>query len=241
MKEHRIVSRAEWIEARRQLLAKEKELTRMRDQLSRQRRELPWVRVDKQYSFETAGGRRTLAELFDGRSQLLIYHFMFGPDADVGCKSCSFWADSFNGIVPHLNQRDVTFAAISRAPLARLQAFRARMHWSFDWVSSHDSDFNFDYGVSFSPAAVESGTVSYNYADHKAYGTEMPGVSVFLQDRDGSVLHTYSAYGRGIDVLNTTYNYLDLVPKGRDEDGLQYPMAWVRFRDEYSAGSARSG
>jgi predicted dithiol-disulfide oxidoreductase (DUF899 family) len=234
MDQHRIVTESEWTAARRRLLAKEKEFTRLRDELSQDRRTLPWARVDKTYVFDGPSGERTLANIFAGRSQLVVYHFMFAPDWKAGCKSCSFWADGFNGIVPHLNQRDVTFVAISRAPLAELMAFKKRMGWSFDWLSSLRTDFNSDYGVSFTEEEIATGEVDYNYARHKAYGSEMPGISVFFRDADGTVFHTYSCYARGLDMLNTAYHYLDLAPKGRDEAGLSYPMAWVRLRDEYA-------
>lgn len=232
MASHEVVSREEWIEARRQLLAREKKFTRLRDELNRERRELPWVRVEKEYVFEGPDGPETLARLFDGRSQLIVYHFMFGPDWDAGCKSCSFWADNFNGIIAHLNQRDVTFVAVSRSPLARLQAFRERMGWSFKWVSSLGNDFNRDYHVSF-PEAVNLDSVYYNYEMQSFPSEEAPGISVFYRDDKGDVFHTYSCYARGLDMLNTAYHYLDLVPRGRDEAHLAYPMAWVRLRDEY--------
>jgi len=225
-------SKEEWLAARKELLAREKELTRLRDRLGEERRRLPWLEIEKTYVFEGGRGRTTLADLFEGRSQLVVYHFMFGPDWEVGCKSCSFWADGFDRIIPHLNQRDVAFAAVSRAPLARLRAFAERLGWTFEWVSSLGSDFNFDFGVSFPAEEVTKGEVPYNYSTHRAYGTEMPGISVFARD-GGTVFHTYSCYARGLDMTNTAYHYLDLVPKGRDEaDG---PMAWLRLRDEYGA------
>ncbi len=234
MKGHKIVVRKDWIAARRRLLAKEKEFTRLRDELSQTRRELPWVRVEKDYVFDGPGGRESLAELFAGRSQLVVYHFMFGPDWDVGCKSCSFWADNFNGIVAHLNQRDVTLVAVSRAPLAKLRAFAKRLGWSFKWVSSLKSDFNFDFSVSFDHVQQKQGPVFYNFEMTSfPWGTEAPGISTFFKDEDGTVFHTYSCYSRGLDMLNTAYHYLDLVPKGRDEAGLSATMAWVRLRDEY--------
>lgn len=232
---HRIVSREEWVEVRKKLLAKEKEFTRLRDRLSAERRELPWVRVDKDYVFDGPAGKESLAQLFEGRSQLVVYHFMFGPDWDVGCKSCSFWADNFNGIVAHLNQRDVTLVAISRAPLTTLQAFARRLGWSFKWLSSLGCDFNFDYQVSFTPEALAKGEVIYNYAKSAMSMSELPGISVFFKDPRGGIFHTYSCYARGLDMLNTAYHYLDLVPKGRDEAGLPYPMSWVRHRDQYGA------
>jgi predicted dithiol-disulfide oxidoreductase (DUF899 family) len=230
---HAIVSREEWLIARKQLLAREKEFTRTRDALAEQRHGLPWVRIDKSYTFEGARGKVSLGDLFEGRSQLVVYHFMFAPDWEAGCKSCSFWADNFNGITAHLEQRDVTFSAISRAPYAKLRAFAERLGWSFPWVSSFGSDFNFDYDVSFAPEQVANGTATYNYAKADGNPVERPGVSVFCKDAGGALFHAYSCYGRGIDTLNTAYNYLDLVPKGRDEAGLPYPMAWVRYRDEY--------
>jgi predicted dithiol-disulfide oxidoreductase (DUF899 family) len=235
MESHKVVSREAWIQERSRLLAREKEFTRLRDELSRQRRELPWEKVDKPYVFDGPGGRESLSDLFDGRHQLIVQHFMFGPDWEAGCKSCSFWADGFNGIVEHLNQRDVTFVAVSRAPLSKLQAFAGRLGWRFKWVSSQDSDFNFDYQVSFSPEDLAKGAVTYNYTSREMSMTELPGVSVFLKDEGGAIYHTYSCYARGLDMLNAAYQYLDLVPKGRDEAGLPYPMAWVRLRDQYGA------
>jgi predicted dithiol-disulfide oxidoreductase (DUF899 family) len=233
MESHRVVSRNQWIEARKALLAKEKEFTRLRDQLSRERRELPWVRVDKEYIFEGASGKTTLTELFAGRGQLIVYHFMFDPSWDEGCPSCSFWADNFNGIIVHLNQRDVSLAAISRAPFAQFAPFRKRMGWSFEWVSSFGTDFNTDYHVSFTPEQLAQGEVLYNYAPSKTSMSERPGISVFCKAPDGAILHTYSCYARGLDMLNVAYHYLDLVPKGRDEAGLSRPMAWVRYHDAY--------
>jgi predicted dithiol-disulfide oxidoreductase (DUF899 family) len=229
---HQVVPKDEWIAARKRLLAKEKEFTRLRDDLSRERRELPWERVEKEYRFETATGQKTLAELFDGRHQLVVYHFMFAPDWETGCKSCSFWADNFNGIVAHLAQRDVSFAAVSRAPWKKLNAFAQRLGWQFQWVSSGANDFNFDYHVSFTERQIE-GEVDYNYGKRKFPATDAPGVSVFVRE-GGNVFHTYSSFGRGIDMLNTAYHYLDLVPKGRDEQGLASPMAWVKLHDQYS-------
>jgi predicted dithiol-disulfide oxidoreductase (DUF899 family) len=233
LNDHKVVSLNEWLEARKQLLSQEKEFTRLRDQLSRQRRELPWVKVEKNYVFEGPDGKTTLAELFEGRSQLVVYHFMFAPDGKPPCRSCSFWADSFNAIGVHLNHRDVTMVAISRAPSEKLEAFKRRMGWNFNWVSSENNDFNYDYHVSFTPEALK-GQVEYNYAKRKIVDTaDMPGVSVFYKDGNGNIYHTYSAYARGIDILNTTYSYLDLVPKGRDEDELEFSMAWVRYHDKY--------
>jgi len=230
---HRVVSRKAWIEARRKFLAKEKKFTRLRDELSRQRRALPWEKVEKQYVFDGPKGPETLPELFDGRSQLVVYHFMFAPDWSEGCKHCSFWADNFNGLGIHLNHRDVSFVAISRAPLAKLEAFRKRMGWSFKWVSSGQNDFNYDYQASFTPQEVESGAAFFNYSKSNVGVTDREGVSVFYKDPSGAVFHTYSSYARGIDMLNTAYHYLDLAPKGRDEDALEFTQSWVRYHDKY--------
>ena len=233
MHEHKVVSRGAWLEARKQLLAKEKEFTRLRDELSRARRDLPWVRVDKDYTFEGPAGAVPLRDLFDGRSQLIAYHFMFGPSWEEGCPNCSFWADGYNGYFEHLRQRDVAFAVISRAPAAKLEAFRTRMGWGFPWVSSLNSDFNFDFQVSFTPEAIASGEITYNYARSKPGSTERPGLSVFCKDDRDVIFHTYSCYARGLDMLNGAYHHLDLVPKGRDEAGFPHPMAWVRLHDQY--------
>jgi predicted dithiol-disulfide oxidoreductase (DUF899 family) len=214
-----------------ELLAKEKALTRLRDELSRERRELPWEPVTKPYVFDGPHGKQTLAELFDGRSQLIIYHFMFGPDWEAGCPHCSRWADSFNGIIVHLNQRDVTMIAVSRAPYAKLEAYRKRMGWSFNWVSSGGTDFNRDFGVAFTPDEVATKEALYNFAVQDPRSTEREGISVFYKDASGSIFRTYSAYARGIDMMNADYQYLDLVPKGRDE-GDRGPY-WVRRHDEY--------
>ena len=234
MHHHKVVSREEWLVARKEHLAKEKELTRLRDQLSQQRRELPWVVVDKDYTFQGPNGPETFSDLFEGRHQLLVYHFMMGPDWDEGCPSCSFWADNYNGAVVHLNHRDVTLVAISRAPLEKLEAYKQRMGWTFKWVSSSDTDFNFDYHVSATAEEIERGEpVYYNYHMTSFPSPERPGISVFYKDDDDSIYHTYSCYARGLDMLNCTYHLLDLLPKGRDEDDLPYPMAWVRHKDRY--------
>ena len=227
---HAVVSHEEWVARRRELLTKEKEFTRLRDELTRQRQALPWERVEKDYAFEGADGRKTLRELFDGRSQLVVYHFMFDPGWDEGCRSCSFWAVSFDANVVHLNAHDITFAAVSRAPLARLATYQRRMGWSFPWLSSNGSEFNFDFGVSFGPEDQDRAD-AYNYGSQAPRGGEREGVSVFLL-HDGAVFHTYSSYARGIDLLNAAYNYIDLTPRGRDEDG-RSPQYWVRRRDEY--------
>lgn len=233
MESHRVVPRDEWIETRKQLLAKEKEFTRLRDQLSQQRRDLPWERVEKQYVFDSAKGRESLSELFEGRHQLIVYHFMFDADWEAGCKSCSFWADNFNGIVVHLNHRDVSLIAVSRAPLAKLEAYRKRMGWSFPWVSSAGNDFNRDYHVSHTPEELEKKDAYYNYTRQRPYSSEAPGISVFYRDSAGAVFHTYSCYARGLDMLNGAYHFLDLVPKGRDEANLPSHSDWLRRHDEY--------
>jgi len=232
MENHRIVSHDEWIEARKQLLAKEKEFTRLRDQLSAQRRDLPWERVDKPYVFDGPGGKEALPQLFAGRSQLVVYHFMFAPEQETPCKSCSFWADNFERNVVHLAHRDVTMMAVSRAPLAKLEAFKRRMGWTFKWVSSGGCDFNQDYQVSPRPEQRAKGETFYNYVPLKSSMADLPGISVFYKDADGAVFHTYSCYARGLDMMNVAYQYLDLVPKGRDESG-PHAMAWVRYRDSY--------
>jgi len=230
---HPVVSHEAWLAARTAFLAKEKEFTQKRDELSRQRRELPWERVEKGYVFEGPRGKRSLAELFGERSQLAVYHFMFSPAWDEGCKHCSFWADNFNPIGIHLNHRDVSLVAVSRTPLAKIEAFRRRMGWSFEWVSSFGNDFNHDLGVSFTPEELQRGPVTYNYARAAMDMPEREGVSVFYKDAKGAIFHTYSAYARGIDLLNTAYNFLDLVPKGRDEERLEFTQAWVRHHDRY--------
>jgi predicted dithiol-disulfide oxidoreductase (DUF899 family) len=230
---HEVVSMGEWVEARKRLLAKEKEFTRVREQLSAERRQLPWMRIDKNYTFDGPNGRETLVQLFGDRSQLVVYHFMFAPEWEVGCKSCSFWADNFNGITAHLRQRDVAFAAVSRAPLAKLQAFAQRLGWTFKWVSSQSNDFNYDFEVSFKPEALARGDATYNFAKLQNANSDMPGISVFTKDESGTVFRTYSTFGRGLDMMNTAYHYLDLVPKGRDEAGQPYTMAWVKLRDLY--------
>ena len=251
MTTHQVASKDEWLQARMRLLAKEKEFTRMRDRLSAERRALPWVPIDKKYTFDGPGGRETLAQLFGDRSQLVVYHFMFAPEWESGCKSCSFWADNFNGITAHMRQRDVAFVAISRAPLAKLQAFAKRLGWTFKWVSSDESDFNYDFNVSFRPETLARGNATYNFAKLSSFRSrgellnmapsDMPGISVFAKDESGMVFHTYSAYGRGIDMMNNAYHYLDLVPKGRDEAGLPHTMSWVKLRDLYDDRSFEDG
>jgi predicted dithiol-disulfide oxidoreductase (DUF899 family) len=231
--DHPIVSRDEWLAARAAFLAKEKEFTRLRDELSRQRRQLPWERVDKTYVFDGPRGKTSLAELFGARSQLAVYHFMFAPDWDEGCKSCSFWADNFDGIDVHLAHRDVSFVAISHASLSKIEAFKKRMGWRFQWLSSFGNDFNFDYGVSFTPESLRGEGVPYNYTSRNASLTELHGASVFYKAPDSVIFHTYSCYSRGLDLLNGAYNWLDLMPKGRDEDALEFTQSWVRHHDAY--------
>jgi predicted dithiol-disulfide oxidoreductase (DUF899 family) len=230
---HRIVSKDEWLASRNALLKKEKEFTLLRDKLGQQQRDMPWVLVDKEYLFDGPNGKQTLSDLFDGRSQLIVYHFMYDPNWDAGCPSCSFWADNFNGIVVHLNQRDVTMIAVSKAPYSKIGEYKKRMGWNFKWVSSYDNDFNFDYHVSFTLEELSEKKAFYNYNLQDTHSPEREGVSVFYKDTAGHVFHTYSAYARGIDVLNVAYHYLDLVPKGRDEDGHEFPQFWVRRHDEY--------
>ncbi len=233
--QHQVVSQEQWLAARTALLAKEKEFTKARDELSAARRELPWVKVDKDYVFDGPDRKQTLAELFDGRSQLIVYHFMLGPGWKDGCPSCSFLADHFDGAAIHMAQRDVTLVVVSRAPYAEIAAYQKRMGWKFKWVSSYGSDFNFDYQVSFTPDEMKS-EVYYNYAKGKFPSEEAPGMSAFIKD-NGPIFHTYSAYARGLDILLGAYNFLDMAPKGRDEDGLPWSMAWVRRHDEYDSAA----
>jgi len=233
MQQHTIVSRDEWIKARKAHMAREKELTQAREALSEARRNLPWVKVDKDYVFEGPGGKVTLAGLFKGRPQLVVQHVMFAPEWEAACKSCSLWVDGFERMVPHLAARDTTMVAISRAPLAKLEAFKKRMGWTCDWFSSGGNDFNFDYGVSFTQEQIEAGKAEYNFGTTRLYGPELPGISVFYRDAAGDIFHTYSTYARGLDMMNAAYHYLDLTPLGRHEDGLPYPQDWVRLRDQY--------
>ena len=231
MNRPKVVSEAEWVVARQELLRKEKEFTRERDALSAERRKLPWVKVDKEYVFDGPNGKETLADLFDGRSQLIVYHFMFGPDWEEGCPNCSFLCDHIDGTLAHLEHHHVTLLAISRAPLSHLEAYKKRMGWQFKWVSSFGSDFNFDYHVSFTEKEVAEGKICYNYEMTEG-GEEQPGISVFYQDESGDVFHTYSSYARGGDLLIGTYNYLDLTPLGRREEKGE-GMDWVRRHDRY--------
>jgi predicted dithiol-disulfide oxidoreductase (DUF899 family) len=230
MTPHKVVSEAEWTEARKQLLAEEKALTRARDRVNEARRALPWVKVAKTYAFDTIDGKRTLADLFEGRSQLIVQHFMFGPDWEAGCPGCSFAADHVDAAYQHLKHHDVTYVAVSRAPLAKLLAYRRRMGWRFNWVSSLDSDFNFDFHVSFTEKQIAQGKAYYNFEMTENEMDELPGESVFCKDADGAIYHTYSEYGRGGEEVLSAYMLLDLTPKGRNEAG---PMDWVRRRDEY--------
>jgi len=236
MEHTKSVSHEEWLAARKGLLAKEKEFTRLRDELSRQRRELPREKVKKEYVFEGPRGKETLGDLFDGRSQLIVYHFMFGPGWKEGCPSCSYLADHFDGPSIHLANRDATLAVVSRATFPEIAAFKKRMGWRFHWVSSNGSDFNYDYHVSFTQEERATGKVSYNYTEMTFPSEEGPGLSVFFKDASGEISHTYSSYARGLDILVGAYNFLDHVPKGRDEEGLAHTMAWVRHHDKYGQG-----
>jgi len=236
MEHSKVVTPAEWVAARKELLRKEKEFTRLRDQLSRERRELPWEKVEQKYFFDGPGGKESLGDLFGGKSQLIIYHFMFGPEWKEGCPSCSFNMDHTDGALVHLAQRDVTFVAISRAPLSKIETFKGRMGWRFKWVSSYSSDFNYDYQVSFKKEEMAKGKVYYNFDMQEFPSEEAPGISVFYKDKNGDVFHTYSSYARGTETSVGTYNFLDLVPKGRDEDTLAFTMAWVRHHDRYTDG-----
>ena len=233
MPNNNVVSHEEWLKARLELLAAEKGFTQQRDALTRRRKAMPWEPVEKSYQFDGPSGALSLADLFDGRSQLIVYHFMFAPDWEEGCRSCSFWADNFNGIPIHLNHRDVALTAISRAPFAKIDAYRKRMGWSFPWFSSYGSDFNFDYHVSFTPQEIAEGKAYYNYEVRPINVSDEQGISVFYKNERGEVFHTYSCHGRGIDMVNGAYQFLDLVPKGRDEDGFDFSMEWVRRHDQY--------
>ena len=235
--DHPTVSREEWIAARKELLNKEKELSHLQDEVSRQRRELPWVKVEKEYIFETPEGRKTLAELFNGNSQLVVYHFMFGPGWKAGCVGCSFFSDHVDGANQHLAHHDVTFTAVSRAPLAEIEAYKRRMGWRFKWVSSSESDFNYDFHVSFRKDAITAGEVYYNYEMYKTTMEDLHGTSVFFKDDSGAVFHTYSAYARGDERGLGTYMFLDLTPKGRNETGPNFNLTdWVQRHDEYDDG-----
>ncbi len=232
----KVVSQAEWVAARKELLKKEKELTKSRDAVARERRELPLVKVDKEYVFDASAGKKSLSELFDGRSQLIVYHFMFGPEWKEGCPSCSFLMDHTDGALVHLGQRDVSFLAVSRAPMPKIEEFKKRVGWRFNWVSSFANDFNRDFHVSFTKQELAKGKVDYNFSMTEFPGEEAPGISVFYKDKNGVVFHTYSSYARGTEVGVGTYSYLDLVPKGRDENGLPFTMSWLRHHDRYTDG-----
>jgi len=229
----KVVSPAEWLSARKELLKDEKEFTRLRDELSRKRRQMPWEKVAKKYVFDGPGGKESLADLFGGQSQLIVYHFMLGPGWKEGCPSCSFLADTFDGVAIHLAHRDTTLLAISRATLPEIEGFRKRMGWRFKWVSSFASDFNYDYHVSFTRDEIAQGKISYNYDMTEFPSEEAPGASVFYKNKDGEIFHTYSSFGRGLDLMLGAYNYLDITPKGRDEDNLVFSMSWVRHHDRY--------
>ena len=232
MENRKVVTPKEWMAARKKFLAKEKKFSRLRDDLNQQRRKLPWVKVEKEYAFEAPGGKLRLRDLFEGKSQLLVYHFMFGPGWKDGCPHCSFWADHFDNVNAHLGQRDTTFVAVSRAPLKEIQPFKKRMGWRFKWVSSFGSEFNFDFNVSFTPEQTASREATYNFEPLDMDIDEREGVSAFYKTEGGDVYRTYSAYARGIDLMNTTYNFLDLTAKGRDEHP-DSPQDWVRYHDEY--------
>lgn len=231
-KEHNVVSKKEWIKARKQLLIKEKKFSRLRDALAEQRRALPWVKIEKEYVFHGPGGKQSLYELFGDKSQLLVYHFMFGPGWGEGCPHCSFWADHYDSVNFHIGQRDTTFVVVSRAPLKEIMPFKKRMGWKFKWLSSNGGDFNFDFGVSFTPEQLKNGTAIYNYRPLEMDIDEREGASAFYKDEKGIVYHTYSTYERGIDLMNTTYNFLDMTAKGRDEDP-EASQNWVRYHDQY--------
>ena len=240
MQPHQIVSREAWIAARKLHLAHEKELTQARERLNEERRALPWVKVVKDCVFDGPVGKATLGDLFKGRSQLVVQHFMFAPEWNEGCKICSFWADGFERMIPHLAARDTTLVAISRAPPAKIAAFKARMGWTFDWLSSGKGDFNYDYAVSFAPDAVKSGENIYNFGTSGFAVEDAPGISVFTRDEAGNIFHTYSCFARGLDMMNAAYHYLDLTPLGRHEEGLNYPMDWLRLRDRYAPAPAQA-
>jgi len=230
MTSHNAVTQEEWIAARKQLLIEEKEFTRLRDKISLKRRELPWLKIEKDYVFNGPNSEHTLLDLFEGQSQLMVYHFMLGPDWEEGCKSCSFWADNFEGIDIHLKHRDITFLVISRAEIEKIEAYKKRMGWNFKWFSSFNTSFNYDFQVSFTSAQKEKNEVTYNYIKQPYFTDEMAGVSVFVKDEKDIIFHTYSTYARGLDMLNGAYNYIDLAPMGRSEED---SMSWLRHHDKY--------
>jgi predicted dithiol-disulfide oxidoreductase (DUF899 family) len=235
--DRKIVSQTDWLAARRELLAREKQLTRQRDEIDRQRRELPWVKVERKYVFDGPNGKETLSDLFGDRTQLIVSHFMLGPGWKEGCVGCSFRSDHVDGCLPHLEHHDVSLVTISRAPFAEIEAFRRRMGWKFKWLSSHGSEFNYDYHVSWTPEEIKSGKVYYNYEMRNFVSEDLSGISIFFKDGDGGIFHTYSTYGRGDELVDATYMYLDLTPKGRNEAGRHHNLAdWVRHHDRYDAG-----
>ena len=238
IEDRKVVTQKEWLAARKKLLVKEKKFSKLRDELNLQRRKLPWVKVEKDYVFDGPMGKVSLADLFCGKSQLIIYHFMFGPKWGEGCPHCSFWADHYDSLRHHLGQRDTVFAVVSRAPLKEIVPFKKRMGWHFPWLSSNQTDFNFDLNVSFTPEQIKSGKAIYNYAKLDMDIDEREGVSAFYKDKKGDVYHTYSSYARGIDLLNTTYNFLDLTAKGRDENP-EGRQDWVRYHDQYKGVSSQ--
>jgi predicted dithiol-disulfide oxidoreductase (DUF899 family) len=232
-KNHKVVSHDDWIKTRKEFLKKEKKFTKLRDELNEQRRALPWEKVEKEYILDGPGGKESLSELFDGKSQLIVWHFMFGPDWKAGCSHCSFWADTFNGNIVHLAARDTTMIAISLAPLKKIQPFKKRMGWGFKWVSSANTDFNYDFQASARPEELKAGRVYYNYRMIEPFSDQLHGASTFIKDTKGDIYHTYSTYARGVDMLNGTYQYLDLTAKGRDEDWSKDGSDWVRHHDRY--------
>lgn len=230
---HPIVSREDWLEARKVHLEDEKAFTRARDALSARRRALPWLRVEKDYRFQTADGEKTLGDLFGDKTQMIVIHFMMGPDWEEGCTCCSFWADTYSGIQVHLANRDAAFVSVANTSLEKIDGYRRRMGWTFGWASSLGSDFNRDFNVTFTPEELSGGTTVYNYASRGFPSTEAPGISIFHKPDPDTIVHTYSTYGRGLDMMNGAYQLMDLLPKGRDEELLDYPMAWVRRHDQY--------
>ncbi len=240
--QHPIVGAEEWVIARKALLEQEKQVRKQMDEVARLRRTLPWERVNKNYLFEGPGGQESLASLFEGRSQLMIYHFMFGPGWKEGCPSCSLLADHIDGLLVHLAARDITLLAVSRAPLAEIEPFQERMRWKFKWVSSFHNEFNYDFKVSFTPEEMSAGSIDYNYDENGRFpSAEAPGISAFYKDESGEVFHTYSGYARAGNVLIGAYNYIDYAPLGRNEEGLSFPMAWVRHHDRYEHGKQSNG
>ena len=239
MTQPQIVSQEEWLSARKELLAKEKEFTRQREEMTALRQQLPWYRLDKSYEFDGPDGKRSLPDLFGDQSQLLVYHFMFGPDWPEGCPICSMLGDHYDPLVTHLKARDVSLVTVSRAPIEQLAAYKQRMGWNFDWYSSLHNEFNQEFRVSFSQEEKDEGAMNYNYGLGSFPSLECPGISSFVRNEQGEVFHTYSAYARGLENFLGIYNFLDIVPKGRDEDSLPFGMAWVRRHDSYDDPSQR--